>query len=179
MNVPDITKISGLRDRAVLSVLLGCGLRRAELVLITVDHIQKRDKAWVLANLVGKRNKIRTVVIPQWTKKVIAAYTSAVGISEGYLIRPSRRNGKLTEGSINPRTVARIVKKYSKGCGISNISPHDLCRTYAKLAYKNGAKLDQIQINLGHQSLTTTQKYLGIDLDLNDGPGSYLDIKVD
>ena len=66
---------------------------------------------------------------------------------------------------------------YSRQCGFS-ISPHDLRRTYAKLAFKNGAKIDQIQLNLGHESLATTQVYLGTELDLKNGPGDFLNINI-
>jgi integrase/recombinase XerD len=67
------------------------------------------------------------------------------------------------------------IKRYGKKCGLM-IAPHDLRRTYAKLSYKNGAKLQQIQLNLGHASLTTTQKYLGTELDYSDSPGDYINI---
>jgi len=57
--------------------------------------------------------------------------------------------------------------------------PHMTCAvTYAKLALKNGAKIDQIQLNLGHESLATTQVYLGTELDLKNGPGDFLPIQI-
>jgi len=178
MDAPDRSTIKGLRDRAVLAILLGCGLRRSEVVSLTADHIQKRDQFWVLANIVGKRNKMRTVVIPIWTKQALDAYMTKIDLSTGYLFPPLRKNGNRGEGRVNPRAVQRVVKEYATQCGFPEIAPHDLRRTYAKLAYQNGARLDQIQVNLGHQSLTTTQVYLGIELDLAEGPGSYLDIRV-
>jgi len=46
------------------------------------------------------------------------------------------------------------------------------------LAFKNGAKIDQIQLNLGHESLATTQVYLGTELDLKNGPGDFLNINI-
>jgi integrase len=60
------------------------------------------------------------------------------------------------------------VEKYS------DVAPHDLRRTYAKLAHKGGAKLDQIQLSLGHASLTTTERYLGVHQDLHDAPCDYI-----
>ncbi|MBT7075132.1 MAG: site-specific integrase [Anaerolineae bacterium] len=70
-----------------------------------------------------------------------------------------------------------MVRLNAQKCGFK-ITPHDLRRTYAKLALKNGAKIEQIQLNLGHQSLATTQVYLGTDLDLANGPGDFLDISI-
>ena len=60
----------------------------------------------------------------------------------------------------------------------SNVAPHDLRRTYAKLAHKGGAKLDQIQLSLGHASLLTTERYLGIRQDLHDAPCDYLKLDL-
>jgi integrase len=59
------------------------------------------------------------------------------------------------------------------------IAPHDLRRTFAKLAFKGGAKLDQIQLSLGHASIQTTERYLGVQQDLADAPCDYLHLKVE
>ena len=60
LNAPDTRTLKGLRDRAILGLLIGCGLRRAEAAGITFNHIQQRDGRWVLVDLIGKRNnKIR------------------------------------------------------------------------------------------------------------------------
>ena len=58
------------------------------------------------------------------------------------------------------------------------IAPHDLRRTYAKLAHQGGAKLDQLSISLGHASLVTTQRYLGAHQDLTDAPYDYLHLNI-
>ncbi|MGD8752259.1 MAG: hypothetical protein PVG14_12590 [Anaerolineales bacterium] len=68
--------------------------------------------------------------------------------------------------------------KYPHQYGFA-LSPHDLQRTYAKLAHKHSAKIDQIQLNLGHHSLATTLVYLGNELDLKNGPGNFLDITIE
>ena len=68
LNAPDISTLKGLRDRAILALLLGCGLRRAEAANLTFGHIQQRDGRWVLVDLLGKRNKLRSVPMPAWTK---------------------------------------------------------------------------------------------------------------
>ena len=179
IDAPNVKTLMGKRDRAILSILLGCGLRRAELTSLTVDHLQQRNHIWVLANILGKRNKLRTVVVPDWTMRALEVYIRTADISTDYIFRPMTKNDKIHGDCISNRTLYRVVKLYATKCGLPEIAPHDLRRTYAKLAYQNGAKLDQIQINLGHQSLTTTQRYLGIELDLEDGPGNYLDIRIE
>jgi site-specific recombinase XerD len=177
INAPDISTKVGLRNRAILAILLGCGLRRLELVNLSINQLQLRDDRWVISNLVGKRNKTRTVTVPTWTKQAIDDYLDATHIYSGQLIQAMSKSGRIQRDHISPETVRGVVGLNAQKCGFK-ITPHDLRRTYAKLALKNGAKIEQIQLNLGHQSLATTQVYLGTDLDLANGPGDFLDISI-
>jgi len=88
LNAPDATTTKGLRDRAILAVLLGCGLRRSEVAALTVPHVQQRDGRWCIIDLVGKHGRVRTVPMPTWVKVAIDAWTSAAGIADGYVFRP-------------------------------------------------------------------------------------------
>jgi site-specific recombinase XerC len=88
LNAPDATTTKGLRDRAIIAVLLGCGLRRSEVAALTFGHIQQRDGRWCIVDLVGKHSRVRTIPVPTWTKVAIDAWTSAAGLAEGYLFRP-------------------------------------------------------------------------------------------
>lgn len=178
INAPDTSTNIGLRDRALLAVLIGCGIRRQELTKLTPSQLQLRDGRWVITDLVGKRNKARTVTVPTWVKEAIDAYVRACDIQSGQLFQAMSKSGSIQHEHICGETVRDIVYKYAYQCRF-NISPHDLRRTYAKLAHKNGAKIDQIQLNLGHHSLATTQVYLGNELDLNNGPGDFLDINIE
>jgi site-specific recombinase XerD len=85
LNTPDVTRRKGLRDRAMFAVLLGCGLRRSELASLTFKHIQQRDGRWRIVDLVGKHGRVRTVPMPAWTKNAVDAWSTAVGITDGYL----------------------------------------------------------------------------------------------
>ncbi len=177
INAPDISTSIGLRNRAILATLLGCGLRRTELINLNINQLQLRDNRWVIANLIGKRNKTRTVTVPTWAKQAIDDYLDATEIHSGVLFQALNKSGKIQRDHISSETVRDVVKLSAQNCGFK-ITPHDLRRTYAKLALKNGAKIEQIQLNLGHQSLATTQVYLGTDLDLRNGPGDFLDISI-
>lgn len=67
------------RDRAILAILIGCGLRRAELVALKAQDVQVREEHWVIADLIGKGKHIRTVPVPVWVKRTVDAWTAAPG----------------------------------------------------------------------------------------------------
>src|SRR5258705_3705172 len=77
LNAPDTSTSKGLRDRAILAVLLGCGLRRSEVAAVAVGHIQMRDGRWCIVDLLGKHGRVRTIPMPTWVKVAIDAWTSA------------------------------------------------------------------------------------------------------
>src|ERR1041385_322773 len=64
LNAPDATTTKGLRDRAVLAVFLGCGLRRSEVSALTFAHVQQRDGRWCIVDLIGKHGRVRTAPMP-------------------------------------------------------------------------------------------------------------------
>ena len=64
LGAPDSTTTKGLRDRAIIAVLLGCGLRRSEVAALTFAHVQQRDGRWCIVDLVGKHGRVRTAPMP-------------------------------------------------------------------------------------------------------------------
>jgi len=68
INTPITKTLKGLRDRAILAVLVGTGIRRSEAARLTFDHLQQREGRWVILDLVGKRQRVRTVPVPSWAK---------------------------------------------------------------------------------------------------------------
>ena len=82
LNAPDVSTNKGLRDRAMLAILLGCGLRRSEVAALTMKHIQQRDNRWCIVDLVGKHGRVRTIPMPTWVKVAIDTWTGPVGITD-------------------------------------------------------------------------------------------------
>src|SRR6202040_1323543 len=88
LSAPDITTLRGLRDRAILAVLLGCGLRRSEVAALTFAHVQERDGRWCIVDLVGKDGRVRPAPMPTWVKVAIDSWASPAGVTEGYVFGP-------------------------------------------------------------------------------------------
>ncbi len=86
LNAPDVTTKKGLRDRAMLAILLGCGLRRSEVAALTLQHIQQRDNRWCIVDLVGKHGRVRTIPMPTWVKVAIDTWTGPAGITRTGII---------------------------------------------------------------------------------------------
>jgi site-specific recombinase XerD len=96
--LPDMYTMKGKRDRAILAVLLGCGLRRKELIELTVDHPQRREDHWAIVDLVGKGGHIRTVPMPDWVKRILDHWLSVAELNmagfSGVLIAKARCGGR-------------------------------------------------------------------------------------
>ena len=178
LKAPDTSTLKGLRDRAILAMLLGCGLRRAEAVNVTFDHIQQRDGRWVLVDLIGKRNKLRSVPMPAWTKAAIDEYAANAGLKDGIVFRPINKGGRVTGEQMTEQAIYNVVLYYADKVSVGKVAPHDLRRTFAKLAHKGGSGVDQIQLSLGHGSIQTTERYLGIDQDFTDAPCDHLGLRL-
>ncbi len=158
---PDVDTLKGKRDRAILTVLLGCGLRRRELADLDFRHLQQREEHWAIVDLVGKGGHIRTVPVPDWVKTTIDEWLATAAISAGRLFRCVCRAGKHWGDGVTERLVWHVVKQYARKLGFAQVAPHDLRRSCAKLCHASGGELDQIQFLLGHVSVPTTERYLG------------------
>lgn len=178
INTPDITTLKGLRDRAILAVMIGGGLRRSEVSSLTFDHIQQRDGRWVIADLVGKGNRVRTVPIASWVKVAIDQWTESANIKGGRIFRSIRRGDNLSGDDMTSQAIQDVVKLYADVCGYK-LSAHDLRRTFGRLAEKGGADRRQIQFSYGHASSDTTDRYLGNFQDLTVAPSDFLGIRLD
>jgi integrase len=124
----------------VLAILLGAGLRRAELASLDFEHIQERDGRWVIVDLAGKQGRIRSVPIPLWAHAAVSRWKDVAGISEGAVFRSVTRHGRLTPRPISPQGVFMIVKTYADQLH-AVVRPHDLRRSFARLAHTGSCRL--------------------------------------
>ena len=159
--LPNTDTVKGKRDRAILAVLLGCGLRRKELIDLTFDHIQRREDHWAIVDLVGKGGHIRTVPMPEWVKRTIDDWLTVAEITQGKIFRCVCRTGVVWGTKITEKVVWHVVKEYAGRLGVSKLAPHDLRRSCARFCHDSGGELEQIQFLLGDVSVQTTEKYPG------------------
>ena len=188
LSLPDPSAVKGLRDRALLAVMIGAGLRRDEVSRLDCASVQRRDGRWVLVDLRGKGNKVRTVPIAEWVKAAVDAWLTRSGIAEGAVFRSigrDRSRFQLHERSLpvldRPllgSNILDVVAEYGSRIGMPTLAPHDLRRTFAKLAHQGDAPLEQIQLSLGHASIQTTERYLGVKQNLTDAPADRLGLDI-
>src|SRR3989454_6551119 len=141
---PDHRRLKGKRDRALLALVLACGLRRHEAVALRLDHLQQREEHWAIVDLAGKGD-----------------WLVAAAIDRGKLFRRVNKVGRAWGDGMTVKAVRHIVKESAKSIGVAKLTPHDLRRTCARLCHASGGELEQSQFLLGHVSVQTTERYLG------------------
>jgi integrase len=114
------------RDRAMLAMLIGCRLRRGELLTLTLESIQQREDHWVIADLVGKGRHVRTLPIPARVKTAVDEWTVAAGITDGVVFRAINKAGRVWGSGMSPKVLWDVVKAAAARAEIDKLAPHDL-----------------------------------------------------
>jgi integrase len=170
--------LRGKRNYAMLAMLIGCGLRRGELLALRFDSLQLREEHWIIADLLGKAGHIRTIPIPAWVKVAIDEWKNASCVTEGTIFRAINKTGRVW-GTGTPKVLWEVVRAAAKRAGIQKLAPHDLRRSCARLCHLAGGALDQIQFLLGHVSIQTTERYLGCKQQLRSAVNDRMGIEPD
>ena len=176
---PSGPELRAVRNRAILAMLIGCGLRRAEVVTIAVEDFERREDHWVLVDLIGKGGHMRTVPVPGWVKSAVDAWTSSADLQGGVLFRPVGKTGKVRSTGFTAKVIWSIVRKAGADCGFGTLAPHDLRRTCARLCHQAGGELERIQFLLGHVSVQTTERYLGCKQRLRNAVNDRIGLEPD
>src|SRR5215469_1888496 len=174
---PDHQRLKGKRDRALLALLLACGLRRHEAVELRVDHLQQREEHWAIVDLVGKGSHVRTVPVPDWVRTELDDWLVAAGIDRGKLFRRVNKVGRTWGDGMTVKAVWHIVRESAKCIGVAKLAPHDLRRTCARLCHASGGELEQIQFLLGHVSVQTTERYPGCKQRIRSAVNDHIGIE--
>ena len=160
MDSVDVTKWTGKRDRAILEVLYGCGLRVSEAVGLKISHVFMTEG---FVRVVGKGNKERLVPAGEMALNAIREYLAVRPTPESPQyddIMFLNRFGK----PLSRVAMFNMVKKQAMAAGVNKeISPHTFRHSFATHLIENGADLRVVQEMLGHESILTTEIYTHID----------------
>ena len=160
-NEPDLDKITGLRDRAILELLFSSGLRVSELVGLDRGHVNLKRREFMVR---GKGQKDRPIFISPAAADWLARYLEArEDNTRPLFVRYSGRKSIDLSGNfhrLTARSVQRLVSRYALLAGITkHVSPHTLRHSFATDLLMNGADLRSVQAMLGHSNIATTQIY--------------------
>ena len=147
----------GVRDAAMLAVILGCGLRRSEAVGLDFRDVVTHERA---LRVLGKGNKERLAYMPAGTWQRLQKWIEEVrGEKDGPLFTRIRRFDTLTNDRLTDQAVYHVLQVRQRQAGIGKCAPHDLRRTFATAMLDNGEDLITVKDAMGHASVTTTQQY--------------------
>lgn len=164
LEVQDLNRRSGMRDRAILMTLFSTGLRVSELVKLNIDDVNLKTGEF---SVLGKGRKVRIVYLDKAAIDAIQRYLNTRQ-NDPYKPLFLRYSGKKMEVNdfegkslrLTVRSVQRLVKKYVTRAGIAvDATPHTLRHTFATDMIRGGADLRSVQELLGHSNLSTTQIY--------------------
>jgi integrase/recombinase XerD len=128
-------------------------------------------------DLKGKHGRVRSVPIANWVKAAVEHWIAAAGITSGRIFRPIDKAGQIRGDSISDQAIYNTLVEYALLLGLK-LAPHDMRRTFAQLARKSHAGIEQIQMTLGHASIQTTERYLGTSQDLQDAPSDRVKLRI-
>lgn len=161
---PDVNKLAGLRDRAILELLFSSGLRVSELVGLDRDHINLKRREFMVR---GKGQKDRPIFISPNAAEWISEYLDQrEDNTRPLFVRYSGRKSVDLTGNyhrLTARSIQRLVSRYALLAGITkHVSPHTLRHSFATDLIMNGADIRSVQAMLGHSNIATTQIYTHI-----------------
>jgi len=162
INAIDLSFTEGLRNKAIIEIMYGCGLRVSEVLNLRISQLYFRDD---FIRVIGKGNKERIIPIGNTAQKAIDLYLEGsrktIQIKKGFedYLFLNRRGKKLTR-----EMIFIIVKELAEKAGITKvISPHTFRHSFATHLIDGGADLRAVQEMLGHESITTTEIYTHLD----------------
>jgi integrase len=146
---------AGARDGAIVALMVGAGLRRAEVVGLNLGDV---DQVGASVRVLGKGDAERRVPLTRAVVPHLEGWLAWRGRGRGPLFVPVRR-GKVQRGRLTVSAVWRVVAHRAKAAGLPATAPHDCRRTAATSLLEGGADLGIVQTILGHRSITTTTRY--------------------
>lgn len=151
----------GVRDYAMMQILLGVGLRRAEIVSLDLANLAPSSGK---IRVLGKGNKEREAYLPSVGWRALNYWIDQVrGAEPGPLFCRIRKGGDVQGTRLSAQSVLHILQNRCTEAGIEHVAPHDLRRTYATMLIEDGNDLVTVRNSMGHASVSTTERYIRPD----------------
>jgi site-specific recombinase XerD len=147
---------SGARNAALVGVLYGCGLRRAEAVQLDIDHFDATTGKLVVP---GKGNKQRHAYVSNGSRDALGAWLAHRGTEPGPLFMPVNKGGRVIARRMTEQAVAALTTRLAREANVAAFSPHDLRRSMISDMLDAGADIVAVQALAGHSSPAVTAKY--------------------
>ncbi len=157
-HLDQVNDVIAVRDAAIISLMLGVGLRRSEVVALDLSHLIYRDMSLIVQ---GKGNKQRQVYLPKQSWERLNLWIEQVrGEYAGPLFTRIRRHGDVTQNRLTDQAIYYILQRRRELAMVQDtFAPHDLRRTFASGMLECGEDLGTLKDALGHANITTTQQY--------------------
>ncbi len=157
-HLDQVNDVLAVRDAAIISLMLGAGLRRSEVVALDLSHLLDRDMSLIVK---GKGNKQRQVYLPEQSWHRLTLWIEQVrGEYPGPLFTRIRRHGDVTQSRLTDQAIYYILQRRRELAKVQDtFAPHDLRRTFASGMLECGEDLGTLKDALGHANITTTQQY--------------------
>ena len=158
LNCIDLSQQFGHRNKAIIEVMYGCGLRVSEVISLNISDIYIKDE---FIRIIGKGDKERLVPIGKKTLKELTNYTQGERLHQEIKAKYTDKVFISARGtSLTRQSVFLLVKSLAEKAGIKKtISPHTLRHSFATHLLEGGADLRAVQQMLGHSSISTTEIY--------------------
>jgi integrase/recombinase XerD len=170
LSAPDIATLKGMRDYALLLLLVRVGLRREECAALNQADLQMNQKHHVAIVQHGKGNKRRTAKIPVDVQREIETWLAAraeAGIEIDAVFSSIARGNHPKAKRLRATDIYEIVCKYAEAVNIEGLTPHGLRATFITLCIEAGVPLTKVQYAAGHADPRTTERYQKRKLNLD------------
>lgn len=147
-----------VRDAAIIALAVGCGMRRAEVVGLTFNQLDKSNR---IITILGKGNKERRVAPSDEAWERLEEWLSLRGEDgcENVFVAVKKGDNIQPYWPLTESAIYQMLKNRGAQATVANFTPHDLRRTFATRLLDNGADINTVRLAMGHESIVTTQRY--------------------
>ena len=171
IEIPNKRYYTGLRNKAMITLMLNTGLRVSEVTDLKTNSIDLNKRSLKVVN--GKGGKDRNLIIPDKTAELLKQWTKKRTEGTGHYLFNTKEGKQLSR-----EYIFMMIKRYTTRAGIDkNIYPHSLRHTFATSFYKQTKDIETLRKLLGHSDISTTQIYVTLaNIDVENAMNNFREI---